>query len=86
MYADDTSVAHTSSSINDITKSINAELENLIKLLHGNKLTSNVANTTSMIIGKNRKLDQSNNRELIQAQMYFKILGEAIVQKRSVKY
>ena len=84
MYADDTSLAYASNSIDDITKSMNAELEYLRKWLHGNKLTLNVAKTTSMIIGTNRKLHQSNSEELIQA--YFKISGEAIEQKTSVKY
>ena len=37
-----------------------------------------------MIIGTNRKLHQSNRRELIQA--HFKISGEAIEQKTSEKY
>ena len=37
-----------------------------------------------MIIGTNRKLHQSNSGELIQA--HFKISGEAIEQKTSVKY
>ena len=84
MYADDTSLAYASNSIDDITKSMNAELENLRKWLHGNKLTLNVAKTTSMIIGTNRTLHQSNSGELIQA--HFKISGEAIEQKTSVKY
>ena len=59
-------------SAEDITKSINAELENLRKWLHGN----NKLQTTSMIIGTNRKLHQSNCRELIQAN--FKISGEVV--------
>ena len=84
MYADDTSSTYASNSIDDITKSMNAELENLRKWLHGNKLTLNVAKTTSMIIGTNRKLHQSNSGELIQA--HFKISGEAIEQKTCVKY
>ena len=42
----------------DITKSMTAELENVIKWLHGNKLTLNVAKTTSMIIATNRKLSK----------------------------
>ena len=49
MYADNTSLAFTSSSLDNITKSINGELENLRIWLHGNKLTLNVAKTTSMI-------------------------------------
>ena len=39
---------------------------------------------TSMIIGINRKLHQSNSGELIQA--HFKTSGEEIEQKESVKH
>ena len=84
MYAGDTSLACASISIEDITKSVNAELENLRKWLHGNKLTLNVAKATSIIIGTNRKIHQSNSRELVQA--HLKISGEAIEQKTLVKY
>ena len=77
------SLAYASNSIDDITKAMNTELENLKKWLHGNKLTLNVTKTTSMIIGTNRKLHESNSGELIQA--HFKISGEAIEQKTSVK-
>ena len=75
-YADDTSLAYASSSIVDITKSMNAELENLRKWLHGKKPSSNVAETICMIIGTNRRLHQSNSKELIQA--HLKISGDAI--------
>ena len=63
---------------------MNAELKNLRKWLHGNMLTLNVAKATSMIIGTNRKLHHSNSGELLQA--HFKISGETIEQKKSVKY
>ena len=84
MYADDTSLAHASNSIDDITKSLNAELENLRKRVHGSKLTLNVAKTTSMIIGTNRKLHKSKSGQLIHA--HFKISEEAIDQITTVKY
>ena len=82
--ADDNSLAYTSNSIDDMTKSMNAERENIRKWLHGNKLTLYVAKTTSTIIGTNRKVHQTNSRELIQAQ--FKIPREAIEQQTSEKY
>ena len=84
MYAEDASLAYNSSSIDDITKSMNAEQENLRKRLHGNKLTLNVAKTTSMIIGTSRKLQLSNSRELTQS--HIKISGDTIEQKNTVKY
>ena len=83
MYADDSGLAYASNSIDDVTKPMNTELQHLRKWLHGNKLTLNVTKTTSMIIGTNRKLHQNKSRELIQA--HFKISGEAIEQKISVK-
>ena len=67
MCADDTSLGYTSNSVEDITKSMNAELEYLRKSLHENMLTLNVAKITSTIIGTNRKLHQSNSGKLIQA-------------------
>ena len=84
MYVEDTSLAYASSIVDNITKSLNGELESLRKWLHGNTLTLNVAKTPSMIIGTNRKLHQSNSGELIQA--HFKILAEAIEPKKSIKY
>ena len=65
LYADDTSLAYASNSIDNITKSMNAELDNLKKWLHGNKLNSNAAKTTSMILGTNRKLHNSNSGVLL---------------------
>ena len=75
---------YTISSIDDIVKSMIAELVNVTKLLHGNKLTLTVAETTSMITATDRKLHESNIRELMQA--HFKTLRKAIEQKKSVKY
>jgi len=63
---------------------MNTELENLRTWLHGNKLTLNATKATSMIIGTNRILYESDSRELIQT--HFQISGEAIEQKTSVKY
>ena len=63
---------------------MNAELENLRKWMHGNKLTLSVVKTTSLITGTNRKLHYSNSRERTQA--HFKISGEATEQIKSLKY
>ena len=84
IYADGTSLAYAFNSLEDMAKSMNADLENLRKWLHGDKLTLNAAKTISMIIGTNRKLPGSSSGELIQA--HFKISGEAIEQKTYVKY
>ena len=83
-YADDASLAYAFNSIDDITESMNAEPENLRKWLHGNKLALNALKTTSMVIGTNRKLQQSDSGELMQA--HFSISGEETEQTTSVKY
>ena len=49
MYADDTSLAHSAKDVKDITSTMNIELENLKVWLHVNKLSLNVAKTTSML-------------------------------------
>ena len=49
MYADNTSLANSANDFKDITSTMNAELENLKVWLHGNKLSLNVAKTTSML-------------------------------------
>ena len=82
IYADDTSLVYTISSIDDVVKSMIAELEDLAKLLHGNKLTLTVAETTSMITATDRKLHESNIRELMQA--HFKTLRKAIELKKNL--
>ena len=51
MYADNTSRAHSAKDVKDITSTMNIELENLMVWLHSNKLSINVAKTTSMLIG-----------------------------------
>ena len=84
MNADDTSLAYASNSIDDLARSMNAELENLREWLYGSKLTLNVVRTRSVIIGTSRKLHQSNSEELIHK--HFKISGEVIEQKILVMY
>ena len=43
LYADDTSLAHCTKDIKDITRAMNTELENLKVWFYGNKLSLNVA-------------------------------------------
>ena len=84
MYADDTSLAHSAKDIEDITSTMNAELENLKVWLHGNKLSLNVAKTTSMLIGTRHTINDKLTAEPLRAN--FMISGEQIEQKPSVKY
>ena len=82
MYADDTSLAYSAKSVSDISNVMNYELESLRKWLSGNKLSLNVAKTTSMLIGTRNTLQDKNNGELLKTE--FKISEELIEQKTSV--
>ena len=84
MYADDTSQAYYANDINDITNVITSELQNLKEWLNGNKLTLNVAKTTSMLINTRYTLRNKTTAEPLRAN--FAIPGELIEQKSSVKY
>ena len=50
MYADDTSISFSSTSVSDLCNAINSDLQNLSSWLQGNKLSLNVANTQSIIL------------------------------------
>ena len=84
MYAEDTSLAYSAKSVSDIFSVMNYELESLRKWLSINKLSLNVAKTTSMLIGTRNTLQDKNNGELLKTE--FKISEELIQQKTSVKY
>ena len=84
MYADDTSLAYSAKSVSDISNVMNYELESLRKWLSGNKLSLNVAKTTSMLIGTRNTLQDKSNGELLKTD--FKISDELIEHKTSLRY
>ena len=84
MYADDTSLAHSAKDAKDITSTMNIELENLKVWLRGNKLSLNVAKTTSMLVGTRHTINDKVTIEPLRAN--FVISGEPLEQKPSVKY
>ena len=83
MYADDTSLAYSAKNVTDISNVINYELESLRKWLHSNKLSLNVAKTTSLLIGTKNALQDKTNGELLKTE--FRITGEFSEQKICVK-
>ena len=70
--------------VNDITSAMNTGLKNLKVWLHGNRLSLNVAKTTSMLIGIRHIINDKITTEPLRAN--FMISGEPIEQKPSVKY
>ena len=66
MYADDTSISYSSDSVTNINDLVIEDLDHLKNWLGSNKLSLNVAETQSMLIGsRNRlkKIDMSENPE-----------------------
>ena len=55
MYSDDTSLCYQSSNINVLNEVINHDLKQLDTWLQGNKLSSNVAKTKSMLVSTKQK-------------------------------
>ena len=51
MYAEDTSIFYSSSSLADINQTLNSELNELKQWLQGNKLSLNVIKTQAQIVG-----------------------------------
>ena len=84
MYVDDTSLAHTTNDVKDITSTLNADLGNLEVWLHRIKLSLNVAKPTAMLIGTRHIIHDKITAEPLRAN--FKISGEPIEQKPSIKY
>ena len=67
MYADDTSIYHSSKDIMQINRAVNEELRRLDKWLQGNKLSLNVAKSRPMSINSkqrsiSRETKQRNER------------------------
>ena len=84
MYTDDTSLAYSAKNVNDVAKVTNYELENLRKWLYSNKLSLIVAKTTSILIDTKKALQDKTNGEPLWTE--FRISGELIEQRTSVKY
>ena len=55
MYADDTSIYHSSKDIMQFNTALNEELRRLDRWLQGNKLSLNVAKTRSMLVTTKQK-------------------------------
>ena len=56
MHADDTSISHSSSSLVDISQTLNSELNDLKQWLQLNKLSLKVLRTQALVVGSQRKI------------------------------
>ena len=82
IYADDTSLTHSDVELDNVTQVVNSELEKLKKRLQGNKLSSNIDNTISMIRGTKVMPADENGEKLLSN---FTLDGEVIQQKIATK-
>ena len=77
MYADDTTISHSSKSLAALQHDLNCDLSNLQDWLHGNKLSLNVIKTQSLIIGS------GPNIRRIQSQPDYPLSFEIMIILRS---
>ena len=88
MYADDTSIYHSSKDIMQLNTPLNEELRRLDRWLQGNKLSLSVAKTRSMLIttkqkkkylmASNQALQPSIREEHIEVICHSKYIGVQI--------
>ena len=64
MYADDTSISYSSSSLVDINQTLNSELKDLKLWLQGNKLSLNVLKTQALIVGSQPKIRKITDKDI----------------------
>ncbi len=84
MYADDTSISHSTKDINDLNFALNSDLDRLKGWLQGNKLSLNVIKTQAMVVGSRPNLKNISDKK-VEAPA-FVIDGAEIDIVNNVKY
>ena len=64
MYADDTTLSHSSKTIVDLSESLDRDLSNLKQWLQGNKLPLNLIKTQAMVVGSRPNIKKISDREV----------------------
>ena len=64
MYADDTTLSHSSKNITDLNENLNRDLCNLKQWLQGNKLSLNLIKTQAMVVGSRPNLKKISDKKL----------------------
>ena len=77
MYADDTSISYSSSSLADINQTLNSELNDLKQWLQGNKLSLNVLKTQALIVGSQPKIKKITDKTVDHPQFF---IGDSQVE------
>ena len=84
MYADDTTISHSSKSLAALQHDLNCDLSNLQDWLHGNKLSLNVIKTQSLIVGSGPNIRKIQGQP--DSQPSFEIDNDNIEIVSSFKY
>ena len=64
MYADDTTLSHSSKNITDLNENLNRDLCNLKQWLQGNKLSLNLIKTQAMVVGSRPNLKKISDKKV----------------------
>ena len=64
IFADDTNITFTASTMTDLENAVNLELRNLQRCLITNRLSLNIAKTEFMIIGSNQRIHTLSNNQI----------------------
>ena len=77
LYADETSISYSSSSLADINQTLNSELNNLKQWLQGNKYSLNVLKTKALILGPQPKIKKIIDKTVDHPQSF---IGDSKVE------
>ena len=77
MYADDTSISHSSLSLDDVNQTLNSELSHLKQWLLGNKLSLNILKTQVLVVGSQPKIKRIVNKTVDHPQFF---IGDSQVE------
>ena len=64
IFADDTNITFTASTMTDLENAVNLELRNLQRWLIANRLSLNIAKTEFMVIGSNQRIHTLSNNQI----------------------
>ena len=85
MYADDTTLSHSSKNITDLNENLNRDLCNLKQWLQGNKLSLNLIKTQSMVVGSRPNLKKISDKKVQPPTFVIDLLVIDCYKLRSLK-
>ena len=65
MYADDSTIYATATTANEVTETLNKQLQSFLELVASNKLVQNISKTKSIVFGTNHSLSSRPQLNLV---------------------